>query len=91
MLQYFTETSESQVGYFQLWHHILRHLRHLLALCLKSYKPPFRLAQLIYMYLIEMQQFLHLHLNCFMHYLCSYAPSNIYVLKSDVVKVYTKH
>ena len=26
---------------------ILRHLRHLLALCWKSHKPPFRLAQLI--------------------------------------------
>ena len=47
MLQYFTETSESHIGYFQLWHHILRHLRHLLALCWKSHKPPFRLAQLI--------------------------------------------
>ena len=46
MLQYFTETSESHVGYFQLWRHILRHLRHLLALCWKSHKPPFRLAQL---------------------------------------------
>ena len=31
MLQYFTETSESHIGYFQLWRHILRHLRHLLA------------------------------------------------------------
>ena len=47
MLQYFTETSESHIGYFQLWRHILRHLRHLLALCWKSHKPPFRLAQLI--------------------------------------------
>ena len=35
------------VGYFKLWRHILRHLRHLLALCWKSHKPPFRLAQLI--------------------------------------------
>ena len=49
MLQYFTETSESHVGYFQLWRHILRHLRHLLALCWKSHKPLFRLAQLIYL------------------------------------------
>ena len=48
ILQYFTETSESHVGYFQLWRHILRHLRHLLALCWKSHKPPFRLAQLMY-------------------------------------------
>ena len=47
MLQYFTETSESHSGYFQLRRHILRHLRHLLALCWKSHKPPFRLAQLI--------------------------------------------
>ena len=47
MLQYFTETSESHVGYFQLWRHILRHLRHLLAVYWKSHKPPFRLAQLI--------------------------------------------
>ena len=46
MLQYFTETSESHIGYFQLWRHILRHLRHLLALSWKSHKPPFRLAQL---------------------------------------------
>ena len=46
MLQYFTGTSESHIGYFQLWRHILRHLRHLLALCWKSHKPPFRLAQL---------------------------------------------
>ena len=49
MLQYFTETSESHVGYFQVWRHILRHLRHLLALCWKSHKPPFRLSQLIYL------------------------------------------
>ena len=48
MLLYFTETSESHVGYFQLWRHILRRLRHFLALCWKSHKPPFRLAQLIY-------------------------------------------
>ena len=47
ILQYFTETSESHVGYFQLWRHILRHLHHLLALCWKSHKPPFRLAQLM--------------------------------------------
>ena len=46
MLQYFTETSESHIGYLQLWPHILRHLRHLLTLCWKSHKPPFRLAQL---------------------------------------------
>ena len=50
MLQYFTETSESHIGYFQLWSHILRHLRHLLALCWKSHKPPFCLAQLIYIF-----------------------------------------
>ena len=48
MLQYFLETSESHVGYFPLWRHILRHLCHLLALCWKSHKPPFRLAQLIW-------------------------------------------
>ena len=48
MFQYFTETYESHVGYFQSWRHILRHLRHLLALCWTSHKPPFRLAQLIY-------------------------------------------
>ena len=30
-----------------LWHHILCHLSHLLALCLKSHKPPFCLGQLI--------------------------------------------
>ena len=46
MLQYFKEASESHVGYFRLWRHILRHLRHLLAVCCKSHKPPFRLAQL---------------------------------------------
>ena len=48
MLQYITETSESHVVYFHLWRHILRHLRCLLALCWKSHKPPFRLAQLIF-------------------------------------------
>ena len=53
MLQYFTETSESHIGYFQLWHHILGHLRHLLALCWKSHKPPFRLVQLIYIFAIS--------------------------------------
>ena len=48
MLQYFKETSESHVGYFQMCCHILRHIRHLLALCLKSHKPPFLLAPLRY-------------------------------------------
>ena len=52
IVQYFTEKSESHVGYFQLWRHILCHLRHLLALCWKSHKPPFRLAQLIHVYTI---------------------------------------
>ena len=37
------------------------------------------------MYLIEIQQFVHLHLNCFMPYLCSYAPSNIHVLNKTCV------
>ena len=31
-----------------LWHHILRHLRHLLALRHKSHKPPIHLGQLKY-------------------------------------------
>ena len=66
MLQYFTETSESHIGYFQLWRHILRHLRHLLALCWKSHKPPFRLAQLIYLYWTISKK-THKSCLCFQH------------------------
>ena len=44
MLLYFAETSEPHVGYSSLLRHILRHLRHLLVLCLKS--PFFALSRL---------------------------------------------
>ena len=46
-LRYFAKTSETYIWHFLLWRHILRHLRHLLALRQKSRKPTFRSGQLI--------------------------------------------